>query len=102
MRLVIHDADGTLCGGLVGEVYLGWLAIEVLWVAEALRDRGRGTALLARAEAHALNLGARSAFLDTFAWQGESFYARHGYEVFGRLDDFPVGAARLFMRKMRG
>ena len=37
--------------------------------------------------------------LDTFDWQVEGFYLRRGYREFGRLDDFPVGHSRVFLRK---
>lgn len=97
--LVARDEAGALCGGLVGEVYLGWLFVDSLWVAEHARGGGVGSSLLQRAEAQALAMGAHSVFLDTFQWQAEPFYARHGYQVFGRLDDFPLGQARMFMRK---
>lgn len=91
--------EGPLIGGLVGEVYLGWLELQVLWVAEDRRGRGLGAALLRAGELRARELGAREAYLDTFGWQAEAFYARQGYAPFGRLEDFPLGSARVFMRK---
>ena len=78
---------------------MGWLYLETLWVADQARGRGTGSALLRQGEARAIDMGAHSVFLDTFQWQAEPFYARHGYEVFGRLEHFPVGSARTFMRK---
>ncbi|HEY1132589.1 MAG TPA: GNAT family N-acetyltransferase [Roseateles sp.] len=97
--LAAKDAEGRLVGGVVGEVYLNWLEIGVLWVDEAWRQTGLGGRLLKAAEQAALDKGAESAFLDTFAWQAEGFYRHHGYEEFGRLEDFPVGSARVFLRK---
>jgi hypothetical protein len=47
----------------------------------------------------AIGFGARSVMLDTFDWQVEGFYLRRGYREFGRLDDFPVGHSRVFLRK---
>lgn len=73
----------------------------MLWVDEALRGSGLGSALLRQAETHAVALGAEAAYLDTFEWQAETFYRRHGYETFGQLDDFPRGFRRVFMRKTR-
>ncbi len=100
--LVSRDEAGALCGGLVGEVYLGWLFVDSLWVADHARGGGIGSSLLRQAEARALEMGAHSVYLDTFQWQAEPFYARHGYEVFGRLENFPIGSARMFMRKTLG
>lgn len=99
VALAVRGAQDELLGGFLGEVYLGWLAIDVLWVDAALRGNGLGSALLQHAEAHAAALGAEAAYLDTFEWQAEAFYRRHGYEAFGQLDDFPRGFRRVFMRK---
>ncbi len=99
LALQLHDAHARRVAGLAGSVYLGWLAIDVLWVDEACRGQGLGSLLLREAEQRAMDLGAHGAFLDTFAWQAEGFHARHGYREFGRLDDFPRGQPRLFMRK---
>jgi GNAT superfamily N-acetyltransferase len=97
--LAARDESGTLVGGFIGTVFLGWLAIDVLWVAESCRGRGIGTALLAKAEAEGVRLGARAAYLDTFKWQAREFYAARGYSEFGRLEGFPEGQWRAFMQK---
>lgn len=99
VHLVAHDDAGNRIGGLVGDIYLGWLSIDVLWVADTHRRAGIGSRLLHDAEALALAQGARGVCLDTFDWQAGDFYLRHGFEVFGQLDDFPTGHARRFLRK---
>lgn len=83
----------------MGEIYLGWLSIDALWVAEPIRGLGTGSALLRKAEKRAVEEGAVAAYLDTFHWQAARFYERHGYAEFGRLEDFPAGSPRLFMQK---
>lgn len=97
--LAARDESGALVGGFIGTVFLGWLAIDVLWVAEAHRGHGTGTALLAKAEAEGVRLGARAAYLDTFKWQAREFYEARGYSEFGRLEGFPKGHWRAFMQK---
>lgn len=99
LRLVARDAAGALLGGVLADVALGWLEIHVLWVEPAQRSTGLGSNLLEACERHALELGAHSARLDTFDWQAEGFYARHGYAVFARLGDYPPGHERVFMSK---
>jgi GNAT superfamily N-acetyltransferase len=99
IRLCARDESGELLGGLVAEVYWGWLTIGTLWVTELARHRGTGSALLAKGEAEGIRLGAHSAQLDTFDWQAAEFYAQHGYVEFGRLSDFPVGHQRFYLRK---
>lgn len=61
-------ASGALLGGLVGEVCLGWLSIDALWVTEMDRGQGTGSALLGQAERRAVELGAVAAYLDTSHW----------------------------------
>ncbi len=99
IRLVVRDRDGSLLGGILAEVALGWLEIQVLWVEPGERSSGVGAALLTACERRACALGAHGARLDTFDWQAEGFYARHGYVCFGRLQDYPRGHARVFMSK---
>jgi GNAT superfamily N-acetyltransferase len=94
-----RDADGSLVGGLIGSTYWGWLFVAVLFVDEAHRGTGVGGELLARAEALALERGATRAFLDTFSFQAEPFYASRGYAVFGTLDAFPREHRRMWMSK---
>lgn len=99
LRLFLRDATGKVVGGLLGEISWGWLHISTLWLAEDLRKGGYGTRLMAAAETEAISRGCHSAFLDTFSFQARPFYERLGYEVFGRLDAYPPGHCRYFLRK---
>jgi hypothetical protein len=64
--------------------YIGTLAVQ-----EPLRSCGWGTSLLERAEQHALDRGCTNAWLCTFSFQARPFYERHGYAIFGALDNYP-------------
>ena len=97
--LSLRDADGTLLGGLIGATYWGWFYMDILLVNEGCRTQGYGKKLLAQAERIAHARGARHAFLDTFSFQAEPFYARRGYRVFGALDGSPPGHRRVWMTK---
>ena len=97
--VVARDASSALVGGIVGEVYWGWLNVLVFWVAPALRRQGVGTRLLSRAEAEAVAKGCHGVYLDTFTFQDHGLYLRAGYEIFGTLERFPSGHARHFLRK---
>jgi GNAT superfamily N-acetyltransferase len=95
----IRDAEGAVLGGLDGYTHWDWLFISHLWVVEALRGRGFGTALVRAAEQEALSRGCRNAHVDTYDFQARVFYERLGYEVFGVLDDYPAGHTRYFLHR---
>ncbi len=94
--LLLHERE-RLAAGLFGVLAWQWLFVAALWVDDAWRGRGVGTALLARAEAHGAAAGCHSVWLDTF--QARGFYVALGYCEFGALEDYPPGQTRYFMRK---
>jgi GNAT superfamily N-acetyltransferase len=102
VNLFLKNKQGEWLGGLLGFVWGGWLHVRILWVSERVRGRGHGTRLMDAAERFALEHGAIAATLDTHTFQAPDFYAKRGYEVFGRLDDYPPGHAKLFLRKTLG
>ena len=95
--LLLRGPGEALRAGLIGVLSWEWLFVEAVWVHDDLRGQGVGRVLMARAEAHALEQGCHSAWLDTF--QARDFYLSHGYEVFGVLPDYPAGQSRSFLRK---
>jgi GNAT superfamily N-acetyltransferase len=99
VSLFVRDEAGKLRGGLTGEIWADWLHVRVLWLDEGLRRQGLGTRLLAQAEQEARARGCKGVFLETFSFQAPRFYARHGYEVFGRIDEYPGEHAQFFLRK---
>jgi ribosomal protein S18 acetylase RimI-like enzyme len=68
-------------------------------VAESLRRKNLGKALIEKAEAEARKRGVGNVFLDSFTFQAPKFYRKLGYREFGRLKDFPVGHDRIWMTK---
>ena len=97
--LAMRDAQGALCGALLGEMVWTWLSVGVVWVSPELRGAGQGARLLRAAEELALARGCTHARLDTFDWQARGFYERRGYEVYGQLDGFPEGHTQYHLRK---
>jgi ribosomal protein S18 acetylase RimI-like enzyme len=89
-------------GGLLGRTAGGWLAIELIFVPEALQGMGLATRLIAMAEEEAGRRGCHSAWLDTLNPRALTLYRRLGYEVFGELKDYPVGFSRYFLQKKLG
>jgi GNAT superfamily N-acetyltransferase len=100
LTLFARDADGNILGGLRGVTHWGWLYVSMLVVHEDARGQGWGSRLLFEAEAEAIRRGCRHAYLDTFDYQARPFYEKHGYTLFGTLDDFPPpGHQRFFLKK---
>ena len=99
LTLLLRDADGGLLGGLLGGTYWGWLYIEILWLAEKVRKQGYGSRMLVSAEREALARDCHGVHLDTMSFQALPFYQRHGYSVFGLIEDMPRGHTRYFLKK---
>jgi GNAT superfamily N-acetyltransferase len=96
---VLRAPDQEIVGGVIGATYWDWLSIDLMWVKDELRGRGYGYRLLKLAEDEARQRGVKNAYLDTFSFQAPEFYTRHGYRVFGELEDFPAGHRRYFLSK---
>ena len=98
---VIRGSDGDVKAGILSMLYC-WncLYIDVLWVKEACRGAGYGSALIEEVERIAKEKGCKLVHLDTFDFQAKDFYIRHGYEVFGKLDDCPTNHMRYYMKKI--
>ncbi len=97
--IFIRDEGGKIIGGLNGETYWGWLHVDGLWVDESVRSQGYGSQLLEMAEQEALRRGCKGSHLDTMSFQAQPFYEKHGYTVWGVMDDVPEGHQRIFMKK---
>jgi GNAT superfamily N-acetyltransferase len=97
--LALHDPDGKVIGGLVGETYWSWLHVDALWLDESVRGLTFGAKLLQMAEQEALRRGCRHVHLDTMSFQAQPFYEKQGYSVFGLLEDVPDGHQRIFLKK---
>jgi GNAT superfamily N-acetyltransferase len=99
VNFFLKNPRGEWLGGLTGYLWGGWLHVNFLWVTESLRGQGHGSRLIDAAEAFAREHGADGATLETHSFQAPDFYANRGYTVFGRIDDYTPGHAKLFLSK---
>ncbi len=97
-----RDSNSKVIGGVVGEAYWGWVNFTTVWVHPEHRRKGVASRMLNVAEAEAARMGYTQAYLDTFSFQAPDLYLRSGYEIFGRLENFPPGSTRVFMQKTIG
>jgi GNAT superfamily N-acetyltransferase len=99
VAILLTDDDGRSVGGLWGRIAYTWLFVELLAVPEKWRGQSYGTALMQEAERIAHAEHCMGIWLDTFDFQARGFYEKLGFEIFGTLDDIPLGHCRYFMRK---
>jgi GNAT superfamily N-acetyltransferase len=99
LTIAAKRSNGDVCGGLWGKTAWGWLNVELLYVSENVRGLGLGKALILTAETEALVRNCWSAWVDTYSFQARAFYERHGYSLFGTLENYPVGHFRFFLQK---
>lgn len=95
LAISLRDDDGTIVGGLVGEMKWQWLYVDLIWIDEAYRGQGHGEALVALAEAAAREHGKRGVYLSTMSIQAPDFYPKLGYVQYGVLEDYPVAGHRI-------
>ncbi|MBI2792807.1 MAG: GNAT family N-acetyltransferase [Gammaproteobacteria bacterium] len=97
----IKDDKGVVIAGINSLMYCwGMVYIDVLVVDENHRGQQLGSRLLNKVESEAKAMGANLSHLDTFDWQAKDFYLKHGYEIFGVLENCPPGHARYYMKKV--
>lgn len=94
-----RDEAGTVIGGAVGRRWGRVVELQQLWVHEAWRGKGTGTALVRAFEAHARAHGCDRIYLETFSFQAPDFYRRLGYAVAHAHADYPHGIFRFLMRR---
>lgn len=95
----LKNTRGEWVGGLIGDLWGGWLHVRILWVDAAARSQGNGSRLLKAAEDYAVQRGCLAVTLETHSFQARPFYEKRGYDVFATLEDYPPGHSKFFLRK---
>jgi len=93
--------NGEIIAGINAFIY-NWciLYIDILFVDERHRGKELGGSLLSRVENEAKTMGTKLVHLSTFDFQAKDFYLKHGYEIFGVLDDCPEGHKSFYLKKI--
>jgi GNAT superfamily N-acetyltransferase len=99
VAVLARDEEGTVIGGIHGELVWEWLYVQSLWVAETHRGKGIGSRLMASIEKAATSKGFCHSHLETTDFQALGFYLTNGYEVFGKLEGKPAGATWYYLKK---
>lgn len=100
LDFIAKSDEGTLLGGIQAyRVNWGILHVELLYVYDNYRDQGIASMLLEHVEKDAREHHCHLAHLDTFDFQAKGFYLKHGYMIFGVLENAPKGHRRYYLKK---
>ena len=92
--------DGQFAGGILGKMYCwGCLYIDILFIVPNYRRMGIGCLLLTKMHDYATENNCSLIHLDTFDFQVKGFYEKHGYIVFGILENCSPGHCRFYMKR---
>ena len=86
----VKGRGGEVVGGLLGDIWGGWMLVGSLWVSEPLRGRGYGAELMARAHQYAIEKNCTHAYLQTGSYEARPLYEKLGYSVYGELKNHPA------------
>lgn len=98
LAILVRDA-GRVIAGISGWTWGDCCELQSLWVEPSLRGRRLGLRLLAAAEAEAAARGCTQTVHFTYRFQARRIYEQAGYELVGRVEDFPSGTDVLWYRK---
>ncbi len=98
LAIFLRDA-GRIVAGISGWTWGDCCELQSLWVEAGLRGRGLANRLIRAAEAEAAARGCTQTVHFTYRFQARAFYERNGYELVGRVGDFPSGTDALWYRK---
>jgi len=98
LAIVVREA-GEIVAGISGWTWGDCCELQSLWVDARLRGHWLGVRLLAAAEAEAASRGCTQTVHFTWSFQARRLYERAGYELVGRVEDFPTGSDVLWYRK---
>lgn len=99
LSVIARDEHDRLIGGVSGRTIYKQFLIEVVWIGEEVRGTGLGRRLMELAEVEARKRGCVAAQVDTLSFQGPIFYGKLGFEVVGKITDFPENHERYFLMK---
>ena len=98
LAIFVREAD-TIVAGISGWTWGDCCELQSLWVEPSRRGRGLASQLIAAAEAEAAARGCTQTVHFTYDFQAQDLYERSGYELVGRVQDFPSGSDALWYRK---
>jgi ribosomal protein S18 acetylase RimI-like enzyme len=103
LACIARDGEGRVIGGAVGRRWGECAELQQLWVNEASRRLGVGSALVREFLSMARTRGCKSVFLETFSFQAPGLYRSLGFRVVHENDLYPHGIVRYHLvRRLDG
>jgi len=99
INVFLKDENNNVRGGILAEVCWNWLEIHTLMIDADIRKSGFGTKLLLELEHMALAKHCDFIKVDTLSFQALEFYEKHGYQVFGTLDNVGRDFKHYYLKK---
>ncbi len=87
----VMDDRGDIAGGAIVWMYWGWLEITQLALEKEARGQGLGRRLMRAIEDKARAEGCARARVEVFGHQALGFYQKLGYQIVGKLENYPEG-----------
>ena len=101
LAIFVRDA-GRIVAGISGWTWGDCCELQSLWVEPGQGGRWLGSRLLAAAEAEAVARGCTQVVHFSWGFQARPLYERAGYELVGRVEDFPAGTdVRWYRKRLR-
>ena len=98
LAIFVREGD-AIVAGISGWTWGDCCEMQNLWVKPSHRGHGLATRLIEAAEAEAAERGCSQTVHFTYGFQARDLYERTGYELVGRVEDFPSGSDALWFRK---
>lgn len=99
LAIFVRD-QGRIVAGISGWTWGDCCEMQHLWVEPSRRGRGLASRLIAAAEAEAAARGCRQMVHFTYDFQAQALYEQRGFELVGRVENFPSGTDVLWYRKL--
>jgi ribosomal protein S18 acetylase RimI-like enzyme len=99
LALFERAADGSPVAGVFGWTWGGTCYLRYLFVSENLRGQGHGTRLMHAVETEARSRSCQQIVLETHDFQAPRFYQKLGFDIVGRVDNYPQGHQFLMLVK---
>ena len=99
IAVLVYDERDRIIGGANGFQWGDSFSVQFLWLEEQWRGQDIGTQLMHAIHHQAAQCGCTQLYQDTYSFQAIGFYQKLGYEIVGKLENFPTPYTHYFLKK---